>query len=377
MQNLQSEQRLITIAIHTYDRAIELQHLLEHNGIEVALHNVNLSSPVISSGIRVRIKESDLPAALRIIENREIFESVSALTSQSSALQLLVPVDFTPHSLKILEFSFNYAAALKADLILLHAYVNPALSKRVQLTDNFSFEFAESQEEDKRLYAAAQAKMDKVVEDIHHAIKCGELPPVKFTTNIYEGVPEDVILDVSKKILPVVIIMGTRSAAQKDLEQIGSVTAEVLDASRTPVMSIPKSIDFHSTSDIHNIVFLANLDQDDILGIDILSHILPPSSINLIFVKRPSKKDKDEDTAHSLENLIHYCTDHYPNFSFSFDVIPANPTEEDYRLFNLNHKVDFIAIPNKKRNIFSRFFNPSVAHRLLLRADAPIIMLPV
>ena len=65
--------RLITVAIHTYDRAIELKNLLEKEGIEVLLQNVNLEHPTVSSGVRVRIHENDLPLALRIIEHREIF----------------------------------------------------------------------------------------------------------------------------------------------------------------------------------------------------------------------------------------------------------------------------------------------------------------
>ncbi len=68
-----SQPRFITIAIHTYEKAHELKTILEHEGVAVVLQNVNLSTPAVSAGIRVRIKESDLPLALRVIENVEIF----------------------------------------------------------------------------------------------------------------------------------------------------------------------------------------------------------------------------------------------------------------------------------------------------------------
>ena len=42
---------------------------LENEGIEAYIHNVNLIQPVISSGVSLRIKESDLPHALQIIES--------------------------------------------------------------------------------------------------------------------------------------------------------------------------------------------------------------------------------------------------------------------------------------------------------------------
>ncbi len=68
--------RFITVAIHTYDRAVALRALLESQGVEVEFRNVNIEHPVVSSGVRVRIRENDLPLALRIIENREDRKSV-------------------------------------------------------------------------------------------------------------------------------------------------------------------------------------------------------------------------------------------------------------------------------------------------------------
>ena len=81
--NPESATRLITVAIHTYDKAVALRSLLESEGIKVTLQNVNLEHPTVSSGIRVRILESDLPLALRIIENHEIFVSPENLTDKS------------------------------------------------------------------------------------------------------------------------------------------------------------------------------------------------------------------------------------------------------------------------------------------------------
>ena len=65
--------RLITLAIHTYERALMVRTLLENEGIRVELNNVNLEVPGFSSGVRVRIRENDLPLALRIVENQELF----------------------------------------------------------------------------------------------------------------------------------------------------------------------------------------------------------------------------------------------------------------------------------------------------------------
>ena len=65
--------RLITLAIHTYQKALILKGILESQGIPVAIQNVNLLKPVISPGVRVRIHEKDLPHALDILENDPVF----------------------------------------------------------------------------------------------------------------------------------------------------------------------------------------------------------------------------------------------------------------------------------------------------------------
>ena len=63
------EDKLVTLAILTYAKAQILKNVLENEGIEAYIHNVNLIQPVISSGVRLRIKENDLPHALQIIES--------------------------------------------------------------------------------------------------------------------------------------------------------------------------------------------------------------------------------------------------------------------------------------------------------------------
>ena len=54
------EDKLVTLAIHTFEKAQILKTILETEGIEVYIHNVNQIQPVVSAGVRVRIKESDL-----------------------------------------------------------------------------------------------------------------------------------------------------------------------------------------------------------------------------------------------------------------------------------------------------------------------------
>lgn len=368
--------RLVTVAIHTYDRAVELKHTLLHNGIEAVLQNVNLNEPSVSSGVRVRIHEDDLAQALRIIENTQLFVTPDNVESKDSS-KILFPIDFTNHSLNVSDFVFRLADSLSAEIVFLNTYINPAISKRVQLTDSFSFELPETQDVDKRLYSDAQQRMDKLSHEIKSGMQSGALPAVKFTTIINEGVPEDVIVEWSKENHPILVVMGTRSAERKEKEMIGSITAEVLDSSRIPVMSVPETTNLHDLNEIKKVLFFANLNQDDIIAIDTLYRLFPKSILEVCVNCKIEKREDLAEESLQLTKLLQYCSSHYPRFRFTTCNLYREMNSDDFKRLINNEGIDLFAIPNKKRNVFSRLFKPSVAHTLLLNSDLPIISLPI
>lgn len=373
------EERLITVAIHTYNHAIALKNMLEREGVTAVLHNVNLSTPVVSSGVRVRIKETDLPQALRIIENSEIFapqDDCNQPTDKTEPL-VLVPIDFSDYSMRAAMMAFDVAFRHKARIMLLHSFINPALSKRVQLTDSFSFELAESQEVGNALMRAARITMELFESQLRQHIKNGEIPPVKFSTLITEGVPEDVINETAKTLSPILIVMGTRGAERKEDELIGSVTAQVLDSCKFPVFSIPENVVLERTTDISHLLFFCNLEQEDLLALEGIYRLFANIPLAVTIIHIPGKKELSTSDRKAIKSLVEYCTKHYPSFSFNSDEIALNKLDSEYTRIAREHKVNLVAMPNKKRNVFSRFFNPSLANKLLLHADIPMLVIPV
>ncbi len=75
-------------------------------------------------------------------------------------------------------------------------------------------------------------------------VASGEFPDIKYSCILREGIPEEEILRYAKEQRPKVIIMGTRGKSQKDIDLIGSVTAEIIDRSRTAVLAIPENTPF-------------------------------------------------------------------------------------------------------------------------------------
>ena len=256
-----TEQKLVTVAIHSYEKAVILKSILESEGIPAVIHGVSIIQPSVPGNVRVRINESDLPRALTIIEQVDFTSSVESmddLDKVKAKNEVLIPVDFSNYTMKTCEFGFNLAFDIGCDVKLIHSFFTPYYPMAIPFGDSFSV-----QTSDKDLYKDIKNKMESemgaLVKNINQRIADKEFPDVKFTHMLMEGLPEEEIISYSKKQRPRAIVMGTRGSNAKDLDLIGSVTAEVIDGCRTPIFAIPENSKDQDISQMKNILFLQAL----------------------------------------------------------------------------------------------------------------------
>lgn len=368
--------RYITVAIHTYEKALALRSLLESEGIAVELNNVNLEVPGFSSGVRVRIPESDLPLALRIIENKELFRADNG-DDRVDNHSLLVPVDLSEKSLKAACIAAEIAARKKQSITLLYSYMDPYISGNVSFTDVVSYE-TNLPGTRESIEAEAHSLMKNFAERFRSLMKKGEIPVVRIRTKVVEGVPEDAIIEYAKIDMPPLIVMGTRCASQKGLDMIGSVSAEVLDEGRFTVLTVPEPIEIEKSFQPENILFMSNLDQDDILAMDALYRLFPTGTAKVSIVHIPKKKRlSEQSTDKAIRRLSDYCCNNFSHFHFVSVPVTSDNSEKEFAKLNEKHKFDLVVVPNRHRNAFSRLFNPGLAHKILFHSDIPMLVIPV
>lgn len=369
--------RYITVAIHTFDRALALRSLLESEGIEVMLQNVNLTDPAVASGVRVRIHESDLPLALRIIENTDVFSSADAARCEETH-SIIVPTDFSDYSLRAAAVAGRLAAAHGASLRLLHAYIDPYVAANMQLSDRLTYEIADSDTRE-RLETAAKTSMQQFSGQLSADLKNSGIAPVKYSTKIVEGVPEDAIVDYGKVNPPLLVVMGTRGSERKARELIGSVSAEVLDAGRFTVLTVPEPFRAENLDSPRRVLFFCNLDQTDMLALDTFARLLRPAAgIEVCTVNVASRKRfaKAADKS-SAESLLSYCREHYPDWIFDGSDIDVADAGEAVARLQSERAFDLIVVPNRRKSMFSRVFSPGLANKMLFQADLPMLVIPV
>ena len=357
--------RLVTVAIHTFDRAVELKNTLEEEGIEVKLHNVNLDEKVLGSGVRVRIRERDLPQALQIIESPE--------TTTSDQRCVLLPVDFGKYSLKSVKLGMEYARRSRGRVVLLHSYVN----ERHTMSLPFGSDRFESPEDDfKNIKKRARQHMDEFKDMLLDKIAAGELPKVKIETKVTEGIPEEQILHYAQKYDVSLIVMGTSGTNRRRQNMIGSVAGEVMDACKFPIFTVPIGMPDVGLSDITHVTFFSNLIQQDLISFDRFARLFNMRGVEVTIIPVVDKKDRHL-VDQSLQQLVQYCREHYPECTFKTKRIAAKSFIDSFAQYAKDENIQLIAVPNKKSSIFSRLFNPSIAHRVLFQTDTPMLVVPV
>lgn len=373
------EDKLITLAILTYSKAQILQSVLENEGIESYIHNVNLIQPVISSGVRVRIKESDLPQALKIIESSswlssEILQEESPEPTKAS--HVLIPIDFSAYSLKACDFGFRVAAKMQVEVVLLHVHFTPIYIPSLQYsTDHYGIPPIENSASIRSVIETIHKKLDDLVKVIDKKIEDGIYPKVKYTCMLREGVPEEEILSYARHEKPLIIVMGTRGEHQKDLELIGSVTAEVIERSPVFVYAIPEQAPSKSIEDIHKVALFTSFDQRDLIAFDSLITTFKDNHFEVTFIHINSHEQKRTWNEITLAGIKEYFKKQYPQLEFNYLTVDEEHLLNNLDQFVQENKIDVICTSNYKRNIFARLFNPSIARKMLFHANTPLLVI--
>lgn len=373
------EEKLVTLAILTYSKAQILKNVLENEGIEAYIHNVNLIQPVVSSGVRIRIKESDLPRALKVIESSAWLadEVVKEETSQSEqrSRKILIPVDFSGYSMKACEFGFNFANEIHAEIVLMHVYFSPIYMPSLQYaTEGYGVPM-ERDVGIKSMLESIHTQLNKLTEEIKNRISKGEMPDVKYTCLLREGVPEEEILHYARFEKPLMIIMGTRGQGEKELDLIGSVTAEIIERSPTFVYAIPEHTKSKNFREIQKVAFITNFDQRDLIAFDSLITTFQDYKFKISFIHLNTDEHRRTWNEIKLAGIKEYFKKQYPQLDICYNVVT-----EDHLLSNLDdyvkqEQIDVLCITNYKRNIFARLFNPSIARKMIFHSNTPILVI--
>ncbi|MDR0864419.1 MAG: universal stress protein [Candidatus Symbiothrix sp.] len=287
--------------------------------------------------------------------------------------KILIPIDFSDYSGKACALGFNYAKETGAKVVIMHAFYTPFFPSAMPFGDSFPYPMV-NEEESILLQKQAEQELTHFSNGINEKIKTGEWPDVPFTTMLRNGLPEEEIVNYSKKYNPNMIIMGTRGKDQKDIDLIGSVTAEVLDAVKVPLFAIPEKTPFTSFSEVKKIAFGTSFDRKDLIAVDALFKMFQSYPIEYSLFHITQKHD-DAWNEIQLAGIKEYFAKQYPDTIIKHDIVDGHDFMPNMEKFIRDNHIDIISLSTHKRNLFARLFNPSMARKMLFHTDTPLLAL--
>jgi nucleotide-binding universal stress UspA family protein len=371
----EKEDNLVTVAIHTYEKAQILKSILESEGIPTVIHGINMIQPILPGNARIRINESDLPRALEIIESVDFsYENLKEKEEEKEPRkEILVPVDFSDYTLKACAFAFSLASSMNCKIKLMNVFYTPFYPAAIPFGDSFSVQ-APDQDLLKDIRERAVTDMNNLTKLIKTKIGNGEISNVPYSFILQEGLPEEEIISYSKKMRPLAVVMGTRGQNAREFDIIGSVTAEVIDGCKTPIFAIPESADNKTLNEIQRLVFLTNFQEREIKAFNTLMKFIENRNIKIYFVHLTSKDDFLNEV--KLSGFKDYLTKSLSHLEIEYCLIDRSEEglENTLEKFIEENNIEMIVMSGSRRNIFSRMFNPGIARRMLFHSNTPILV---
>lgn len=292
---------------------------------------------------------------------------------------LLIPIDFSSYSFLACKVGFELARRLNLTPMVMHVYpfVETSLAAPpITGFSDFTDDEVEEMETQEQVRENAEKQMDKFVKMLMLKREDKEITDVKFVSSLKCGLPEEVILTFARTEAPALIVMATRGSGKKKVDLIGSVTAEVIDSCRVPVFTVPEDYDFRGLSEILRIGMFCAPDEKKDGIVQSFMEMFDGPKVDITLFPVDVKRGMSPESM--LTSVQTYLSTLYPEVKFS--IHPFSGKEElrkEIENYLSDHNIQLLIIPNKKRNIFSRLFNPGIAHRILFERDTPMLVFPI
>ena len=77
-----------------------------------------------------------------------------------------------------------------------------------------------------------------------------------------------------------------------------------------------------------------------------------------------------------MAGIKDYFIKNYPDKEVSYEIIQNEEFLGNIETIIRNKNIDILVLASRKRNLFARLFNPSIAHKMLFHTDTPLLAIP-
>ena len=278
--------------------------------------------------------------------------------------KILVPTDFSENALKAALFAAEIAKRSNAAVFFLNAM-------------ELGFEgihetFPLHEKYNKAVLQNREQEMEVFMQAIREAYK-----GIHTETEIDSAEAETAILDFSKLHDIDLIVMGTRGAGIIKEKLVGTTAANVITASKVPVLVIPMNYQVEKPDGI--LFTTKHFEKDNhILSMIILLARLFAATVHVVqFIDTDDISDELYlENAGKLEDYLFFLSASYTDVVFRGEIVQGDEFDEDVENYHSVHQTDIAAMITYPRGFWESFFNKSVTRKMVFHSDMPVLAIP-
>jgi nucleotide-binding universal stress UspA family protein len=320
--------------------------------------------------VNLRIKESDTPKALKILSSFEkSFEQAKekALKKQPPIKRILVPVDFSEHSLITCRFAIHVAQKLNAEIKLIHAYVSPAIN-----TSPYIEPVAYSVEPLNQFSLKVSEVKHKMLALKKQLIALN--PDITLKYSLINDQPVDAILQVISSYKPGLIILGNRKPSNLPDNLKNNLGSKIIAKTMTPVLVIPSYLPSDQLIEFKNVLYATDLEAHEFVSVIRLAELLKPWNIQIHCVHVCVGKSDPIIKAH-FDFLKSELQNHQLKLkNVICKLITGEEIEKSLEAYIRDNNIEMISMTPHKRNILSRWLTPSLSNRIIKHWHIPVLL---
>ncbi len=287
--------------------------------------------------------------------------------------KLLIPTDFSEHAEQGVKYAMDLARFTGAEVLLFHAFYDPMLDSDLPTYQSATMGggtrevvLNDIEEESRRLLAEKKREWE---------LKMG--PNLPITTLLERGFADQLIPEVALREGCSMIVMSSRGKSKVYKTFFGSVTADVMQNARMPVLVVPKGTNFMP---IQHVMYASDFDPADGVVLRQLMHLLKPLNFDLCTVYvfndhgHPYRKEDYIGLRTAMRShMQHVMPDAH------MDILATGDSDliEGLNRQLENRKTDLLVMTTHARNFIHRLMHPSATKRMLFNAKVPLLIFRV
>ncbi|MEA3505697.1 MAG: universal stress protein, partial [Bacteroidota bacterium] len=337
------------------------------------LSNVNLLQSTISYNVKIKINSADAERATEIINRikNEYGKSKEWTVEQLKTVRrIIIPVDFSTHSINACEYALSIAENLKAEIRLLHVYYTPSLE-----SPGFSEAYSIRTNVEryiKEVHVNARYDMNKLIDRLNTTINKKEYKYVRIDNILIDGEIESTIKNEVKEYKPGLIVIGLKGKGENNQRILGSVTSHLVNNTNIPILAVPESAKIISINDVEKIGYATNFDDSDFKSISKLINFVRPFDIKIHCVHIETEEE-DLWSSVKMNGLKEYFNE------LDIPEVECNSFKNNNLISGLNdyikaNGINILAVTANKRGFFSKLFHPSMTKEIISTMDLPLLL---